>query len=284
MFKNFKLRFAIAVIGVLIISTIYLTYSYATPSYLLLAGASSGPFNASLNSTYSVMGNGAHNLSIKVTVLNGLHEAMSGIMVNAQANIGTITSCTTINGTCFIRYNPPRVAQPEKAILFMTVGGVHKNINVNVTPDYPAQFLIYANITNQSTYTNSKVRYTIKAIDSLGNPAPNGTIVNISYSGGFLSATSCLIENGICNITYQAPQNPSVINFEIISGVVQTSFNLNVLSRIITHKLFDFGANFNNGIFCVVPDKPYFYEDTYLYAGENVTWVLNQSLSPLYVP
>jgi hypothetical protein len=205
---------------------------------------------------------------------------MSGVTVNAQANIGHAVSCITANGTCFVGYIPPRTANPEKAIIFMNVGNAQKNIYLTVEPDYPAQLLVYANVTNQSVYTNSEVIYTIKAIDALGNPAPNGTIVNFSYNGGgFLSATSCLIENGVCNVTYHTPQNPSMISFEVISGSVQTSFYLNVVSRLITNKLFDFGANSANGSFCIQTTNPYTYKQITLQAGENVTWVLNQSLS-----
>lgn len=283
LFGHFRPRFFIIVISFIIAITviIYAAYSYATPAYMLMGNLNlNNSFNSTINSTYTIIGNGAHNLTIEVTILNGLHEAMSGIAVSANANIGTITSCTTDNGTCFIHYAPPRTANSEKAILFINAGGLHKNINVNVTPDYPAQLLIYVNVTNQSTYTNSRVLYMIKAIDALGNPAPNGTIINVSYSGsGFLSATSCIITNGICNVTYTASSKPETDFFTFSSAGLSKQTYLNILPRIIRTKLFDFGTNYAGGDFYLIVNKPYFYESAYLNAGANVTWAINMPLS-----
>ncbi|MGC8629093.1 MAG: hypothetical protein ACP5T4_02685 [Candidatus Micrarchaeia archaeon] len=271
---HFKPRFFI-ISAVIFVVLAYLIYGYAIPSSILF-GSFNNTQNNSTNVTYTTIGNGAYSLSIEVTVLNGLHEPMSGISVNAQANIGHAVSCTTTDGTCFVKYIPPKTPNPEKAILFINVGSLHKNINLTIQPDYPSQLLIYGNTTtNNGIYTNSKVKLTIKAIDALGNPAPNDTLINISYSSGYLSATSCLIENGICNVTYYAPQNPGIVYFEVKSGPVQTYFNFTILSRLIKTTL----ASFGSGGFCIYPyEPPYAYEEVHLYNGENVTWSLNQSL------
>ncbi len=274
-FGHFKPRFFI-ILAIIFVVLAYLIYGYATPSSFYF-GSFNNTQNNSANVAYTILGNGAYSLSIEVTVLNGMHEPMSGITVNAQANIGHAVSCTTTDGTCFVKYIPPKTPNPEKAILFINVGSMHKNINLTIQPDYPSQLLIYGNTTtNNGIYTNSKVKLTIKAIDALGNPAPNDTIINISYSGGYLSATSCLIENGICNITYYAPQNPGIVYFGVKSGPAQTYFNLTIISRLIKTTL----ASFGSGGFCIYPyEPPYAYEEVHLYGGENVTWSLNQSLS-----
>jgi len=144
----------------------------------------------------------------------------------------------------------------------------------------PTELLVYANVTNQSAYTNSKVKYTIKAIDSLGNSAANGTIVNVNYYGynndeGHLSAMSCLIENGECNITYYTPKTPANITFEATSEWASNIFNLTVISRLRKTAIVSFGS----GGFCITPlDLPYIYKQAYLEKGENVTWYLNQYL------
>ena len=282
LFGHFRPRFFIilSIVIIIVLALSYVVYSYATPTYMLAGSGLNSSLNSSINATYTIAGNGEHNLTIEVTILNGLHGGMSGVAVGARANIGTVTSCTTQNGTCFIHYAPPRTANYENAILFVNVGGLHKNINVNVTPDYPTQLLSYTNTTNQSTYTNSNIRFSFKAIDIFGNLAPNGTEINLSMSSygntGYLSATSCLTVNGLCNITYSAPQSPTTVSFIASSDKISESFNINVLSRIIKTNVLNFG----NGGFCTaLTQPPYFYEDTYLRAGENITWSLNQDLS-----
>ncbi len=283
LFGHFRPRFFIILsIVIIALALSYVAYSYATPTYMLAGSGLNSSLNSSINATYSIAGNGEHNLTIEVTILNGLHGGMSGVAVGARTNIGTVTSCTTQNGTCFIHYAPPRTANYENAILFVNVGGLHKNINVNVTPDYPTQLLLTANMTNQSilTFTNSNVRFSVKAIDAFGNSAPNGTEINFSMpynngNSGYLSATSCLTVNGMCNTTYFAPQSPTAVYIVASSDKITGSFDITVLSRLIKTNVLNFG----NGGFCIASTQPpYSYEDTYLRSGENITWSLNQTL------
>jgi hypothetical protein len=48
---------------------------------------------------------------------------------------------------------------------------------------------------------------------------------------------------------------------------------------LIKHILLNFSPNVVGGTFCFQSDNPYTYRRLNLYAGENITWVLNQSLS-----
>ena len=282
LFGRFKPRFIIiTIVAILALASLaYIVYGYTTPSYLL-SGSIGNAQNSSINSSYTIIGNGVHNLSIEVTLLNGLHEAMSGVTINAQANIGTATSCTTTNGTCFIDYTPPRTSNPENATLFINVGNVQKNINLVIKPDYPTQLVISSNATNQSVYTGSEVAYSVSAIDAFGNPAPNGTIVNFSYTSGRLSATSCIITNGLCNVTYYAPSSSGTAIIYVSSVKLSYQTSLDILSRIsvVTNKILDFSTSGSAGNFCITsPTNIYASEQANLQAGANVTWEFNQYL------
>ncbi len=248
----------------------FIGYEYMTPGYLV-----SGSFNR----TYTFTGDGAHDLNIEVTALNGLKQPMTGVAVHATANIGSASSCTTSNGSCFITYLPPRTANNETATLSISSGNARKYINITITPDCPTQLIVYGNTTNQSVYTGSSVKYTVKAIDRFGNPAPNGTIINFNYSGtGYLSATSCITAGGLCNITFAAPSKPETVILHASSGVASTQVSLGVLSRLIKTTLFNFGGGTSDGPFCL-NDQPYISVSQYLTAGENITWSINQPLS-----
>lgn len=47
---------------------------------------------------------------------------------------------------------------------------------------------------------------------------------------------------------------------------------------ITRHVLLNFSGNTVGGVFCLIPDTPYVYEEYQLAKGENVTWVINQSV------
>ncbi len=248
----------------------FVGYDYMTPGYLV---------SNSFNRTYTLAGDEAHSLSIEVTALNGLKQPMSGVAVRASANMGSVSSCTTSNGSCFIAYSPPRVAYNETATISISSGNARRYINITITPDRPTQLIIYGNATNQSVYTSSSVEYTVKAIDRFGNPAPNGTIVNFSYSGtGYLSATSCITADGLCNVTFTAPSKPETAILYASSGGISSQSSLNVLSRLIDTTLFTFSGSTASSTFCL-NNQPYISVSKYLMDGENITWSIDQPLS-----
>jgi len=213
----------------------------------------------------------------------------SGLIESNLENLGTVDNLKK-EDTRAKSKNNIFIVIALLVIIFLAILAVFNNQNsINtqgtgaipiIQSSTPTKLLVYANVTNQSAYTNSKVKYTIKAVDSLGNPATNGTIVNVNYYGynnneGHLSAMSCSIENGECNITYYTPKTPANITFEATSGWASTIFNLTVISRLRKTVIVSFGSNG----FCITPlDLPYIYKQAYLEKGENVTWHLNQYL------
>ncbi|MEM4093160.1 MAG: type I restriction enzyme HsdR N-terminal domain-containing protein, partial [Conexivisphaerales archaeon] len=50
-------------------------------------------------------------------------------------------------------------------------------------------------------------------------------------------------------------------------------------STIYHHLLFNFSNNTFGGRFCLVPNVPYVYKEYHLTKGENITWVINQTVS-----
>ncbi len=266
------LYFCAAMLVIAVALSGFIRYSYFTPVYIS---------SSSFNRTYTIIeGDSSQSLSIEITTLNSLKQPISGAAVHANASLGSASSCTTLNGSCFISYSPPKVAYNKTAIISISSGNAKRYINVTITPDLPAQLILYGNATNQSVYTGSSVKYTVKAVDRFGNLVPNGTIVNFSLSGaGYLSANSCITTNGMCNVTFTAPSKPETAIIHASSAGISSQSILNVLSRLIKTQLFKFGGSGNSSTFCLY-NKPYIFTSMYLTAGENITWSINQ---PLYI-
>lgn len=221
---------------IILIAATYLIYTYTTtPSKIT---------STSFNKTYDMVGNGAGNMTIAVSVLNGFNQPLSNITVNALASIGHANYCVTAeDGICTIDYFSPRNAtlSHKNDKISISVKNLEGTVNINITPDYAMQVSLETDATNQSIFTGWVVNIVAKATDNSGNPVPDGSVVNFSLTngGGTLSAYRCTTIAGQCNITYQAPQNPAQVSLSYSSGRASDQYNL----RVLQIPVFNYTAN-----------------------------------------
>ncbi len=198
----------------------------------------------------STVGNGVSTVVIPFTILKGkLQPITAPIQVQAVTNIGTVVTKCSSPSTCNVTFTAPRTVHLEFANISINVGGtkggVTKTLSIKVTPDEPKS--ISVNIANTDLYlSDQNILYTpsgqflnttpvvVYAVDSYGNPVPDGTLINFSASAGTLSNSWCTTKGGQCNVTYSPPHEVGQFYVKAYSDNLSSSVTVNITKPPIT--------------------------------------------------
>jgi hypothetical protein len=198
----------------------------------------------------STVGNGASTVVIPFTILEGTEQPITvPIQVQAITNIGTVATKCSSPSTCNVTFMAPKTAHVEFANISINVGGTNdgetKTVSITVTPDEPKS--ISVNIANTDLYlSNQNILYThsgqflnttsvvVYALDSYGNPVPDGTLINFNAGAGTLSNSWCTTKGGQCNVTYSPPQKVGQFYVTGYSGNLSSSVIVNITNPPIS--------------------------------------------------
>jgi len=222
----------------------------------------------------STLGDGSSTVVIPITIFDSkTNEPLTTpIQVQAQANIGSVSSKCSAPSVCNITFQSPTTLKTENASISIDAGGTIKTILIEVMADPPTFLSIIANpktffINSSSLYINgggnqfsggcfNNGQYnsygftylhpqnfsniTVYVYDKNYNPLLMGIVINFSANMGGFSNSSCIIktnegqEQG-CSITYKPVTEVSnvIIHASSYAYNISNSTNVNVSSSYV---------------------------------------------------
>lgn len=168
----------------------------------------------------STIGDGLSTVIIPITILDAkTNEPLSvPVEVNAQTNIGSVSSECSASSACNITFHSPATLKTEVAEVSIDAGGTIKTIPITINPDTPYSLsLSVPNAYTLNGYTEVDIGHgvtdsvLVNAKDRNGNPSPDGTKIVFTVSPtniGTLSNMSCFTFYGSCMINFTQSISP----------------------------------------------------------------------------
>lgn len=202
-----------------------------------------------------------------------LLDGTSGAVTKKSASDGT-ASVTVTAGT-----NPTPVFVKAVATLADGSSLTSQSNKLTITTGLPAQDSFSLSIGTHNIegwdYDGTTTSVNVIASDRLGNPVPDGTVVNFISEGAQISPSSCVTTSGRCSVSFVSAERRPTSDSEP-TGVV-TKGRVSILAYSLGEESF-IDANGNN----VYDSGEAFSDlgDVFIDANEDSSWSANEQYVP----
>lgn len=215
------------------------------------------------------------------TVLFDLDTRTGGILLDGSSGSVTKTSASdgSVSVTVTAGTNPTPVFVKAVATLADKSTLTSQSNKLTITTGLPSQDFFSLSVGAYNIegweYDGTTTSVSIIASDRLGNPVPDGTVINFISEGAQLSPSSCVTSSGTCSVSFvsseKRPRSDSEPTGKVTKGRVSIlAYSLGEESFIDTNgnNVYDLGEPFSD------------LGDIFIDADESSSWTGNEQFIP----
>lgn len=223
-----------------------ISYVSASPSSIVLAGTGGGGLSSDSVVTFKVV-DSTNNPVASRAVSFDLSTRVGGIKLNNQLN-GVVQATSDALGLVSVTVSAGSVPTPVwvTASLVSDASIKSQSTNLTISTGRPTQdrFSVAVKTFNPEGWRKdgTTTAVTVYAFDRLGNPVPNGTVVNFISEGAGIEP-SCQTTSGSCSVNFTSAELRPRVDTEPSSSV--TAGRVTVLAYAQGEESFD-DLNTNN--------------------------------------
>lgn len=251
----------------------------SSPSSIVLAGTGGAGLSSDSIVTFKLVDSTNSPIAGKAVNFD-LSTRVGGIKLNGQSS-GTVQGTTKADGTVSVTVTAGTVPTPVwvTAVLADNPAIKSQSPNLTISTGRPTQDRFSLSIETYNIegwlHDGPTSAVTIHAFDRMGNPVPDGTVVNFVSEGGGIQP-SCTTTSGACSVTFTSGEyRPRADSEPSVNGV--TKGRVTVLAYASGEESFD-DLNGNN-----IWDSGEPYRklgDAFVDNNENGSWESNEAFIP----